>query len=388
MSLVGLYQNVHSSDQKSLANSSTAAKGTATFKSKLTMTHNTLNRSRKSITESIHSGQDGDELEDQMDLDDDPLIDGQLTGFKTTTKVLKEVAIPLGKPTMDRVLRRGRRVAATSPSSLSSVGSSVREQSSGYETPGTSAVATPAEPAVKRSLSLASSIKTTSISPPLPAKVNSSVRAKQLRSSKLSLNSTTSKRKRQDEIIEEDEDETADAKLARILQEEEFQGGSFKRNKLTSHRELQVDNSSDESDSLSSLSSDDAVGPSRRDRKDGPRFSLPTRAARDSAKKSIKEKATIAISDTEKSDLTIFDSDEFQTEGSDFKEDEGLSEDEIIPTVSETQVAVSVATPRRRQRTTTRATAPAGTRRQLVRSRMSNRVSILEVLLSDVVLTD
>ena len=269
-----------------------------------------------------------------------------------------------------------------SPSSLSSVGSSVREQSSGYETPGTSAVATPAEPAARRSLSLASSNQKTSTSAPVTAKVSSSVRAQQLRSSKLSLSSSTSKRKRQDEnVIEEDEDETSDARLARTLQEEEYQGGILKRSKFHDQRQLEVENSSDESDSLSSLSGDDAVIPSRRNTKKDARFSLPTRAARDSAKKSINEKAALAISDTENSDLTIFDSDEFQTEAWDLESNNESSENEVVPTVSENQVAMAAATPRRRRRTNARATASAETRRQAILARLSSRVSILLTLL-------
>lgn len=368
----------------SLAKFSVAAQvEAATSRPKRTMTQKSVSRSRRTIVDLNNSEEDGHGREDQMDLDDDPLNEGQFTTFKTTTKIFKEVAIPMIRSTIDGSLPPERRVAATSPSSLSSIGSSVREQSSGYDTPGTSAVATPAEPAVKRSLSLAPLNKSTSTSPPVPAKVNSSVRAQQLRSSKLSLHSITSKRKRQDEVIEEDEDETADARLARTLQEEEYQGGSLKRGKFADQREIGVENSSDESDSLSSLSSHDAVIPSRRNTKKGARFSLPTRTARDNAKKSIKEKATITISDTEKSDLTIFDSDEFRTDESIFENEEGLSEDEIVPTVSENQVAVAVATPRRRRRINTRATAAAGTTRQTVRSRMTNRVSRFNELLSD-----
>ncbi len=362
-----------------MAKTSVAAKGAATSRLKRTMTHKSLPRSRRAILDLNDSGEDGNRGEDQMDLDEDPLIDGQFTGLKRTTKILKAVAIPMGILKIDGSLRPGRRVATTSPSSLSSIGSSVREQSSGYDTPGTS----PAEPAVKRSLSLASLNNSTSTSPPAPAKVNSSIRAQQLRSSKLSLNSSTSKRKRQEEMIEEDEDETADARLARTLQEEEYQGGSLKRSKFADQGELGVENSSDESDSLSSLSSHDAVIPSRRDTKTIARFSLPTRAARDSAKKSIKEKATITISDTEKSDLTRFDSDEFRTDVSDSEKDEELSEDEIVPTVSENQVTVAVATPRRRRRTTTRATASAVRSRRASRPGMSNRVSRFNVLLFD-----
>lgn len=348
------------------------------------MTFKTGSHSWGNIINMNESEEDGDGLEDEMDLDDDPLTGEQFTSFKSTTKIFKEVAIPLGNLTTDGPLHRGQRVAATSSSSLSSVGSSVREQSSGYDTPGTSAVVTPAEPAAKRSSSFAPASKTTFTSPPMTAKVSSSVRAHQLRSSKLSLNSSTSKRKRQDEAtIQEDEDESADARLARTLQEEEYQGGSSKRNKLIAHWKVEVGNSSDESDSLSSLSSADAVIPSRRNTKKGARFSLPTRAARDSAKEAIKAKAAIAISDTENSDLTIFDSDEFHSEASDFESNEELSEPEVVPTVPENQVAVPAATPRRRRRTSAPAGAHTGRRRQAVLSRMSNRVSRLNVLLSD-----
>ena len=308
-----------------------------------------------------------------MELDKDPLVENY--NFKSASKVLKAVAIPQGNLTIDGPVSAGRRMGGTSPSSLSSFGSSTRGQSSEYDTPGTSAAATPAEPAARSSSSLAAATKSISITSQATSKVSATARAEQLRTSKLSLNGSITKRKRQQEVIVEDDlDVSPDAQLARALQEEEYQGGNLKRVKVVEFKDHEVGNSSDDSDGLSSLSSLDVPIRSRQNTKRGTSFLLPSRAARDSAKKSIKEKAIIVVSDTEKSDLSVLDSDEFQTEASDFESNEDSSDEEIIPTASENPVAVVVATTRRRRRTTTRVTASSAIGRPTVRSRMSHRV--------------
>jgi TfoX/Sxy family transcriptional regulator of competence genes len=81
-------------------------------------------------------------------------------------------------------------------------------------------------------------------------------------------------------------DISADAQLARTLQDEEYQVG-ISNAKVTKSRKSVVKNFMDESDGLSSLLSDDSVILSRQMIKSAARISLPTRAARDSAKKSI-----------------------------------------------------------------------------------------------------
>jgi len=339
------------------------------------MTPSRLSRSRGAIIDTEDSEDWSDGLSDPMDLGDEPLTIGQDTGFKSASKVLKEVAIPSGNSTLRGPVRRGGRVVATSPSSVSSVGLSNRDQSSGYDTPGTSAVATPAEPAARIGSSFGDLNKATSTTPLATSKVSASVRAQQLRSSKLSLNGSMTKRKKQQDVdVEDHMDISADAQLARTLQDEEYQGGDLKRAKVTKSRKSVVKNFMDESDGLSSLLSDDSVIPSRQIIKSAARISLPTRAARDSAKKSIKEKAITAISDTEESDLTDFDSDEFQTEVSDFEGGGDLSDDEVILALSENPLPPAAAAPRRRRRAYTRA-ASSTTGQQPVGRVMSARVS-------------
>jgi hypothetical protein len=99
-----------------------------------------------------------------MDLGDEPLTIGQDTGFKSASKVLKEVAIPSGNSTLrgpGTTWRTWLRRAFIG----SSVGLSNRDQSSGYDTPGTSAVATPAEPAARIGSSFGDLNKATSTTP-------------------------------------------------------------------------------------------------------------------------------------------------------------------------------------------------------------------------------
>jgi DNA repair protein RAD16 len=106
--------------------------------------------------------------------------------------------------------------------SLSSVSTSNDHDSSGYSTPATSAVATPAtlpKPQITRRGRRPAAMSATESSTPA---VNAIARAAALRNSQFSLNSS-SKRKRVMSSDDEDadEDNTADAQLARALQEQE-----------------------------------------------------------------------------------------------------------------------------------------------------------------------
>lgn len=332
------------------------------------MTSSMASRSRGIINDSEDSGDDSDVFDDPMDLGNDNSSIGKSTDFRPANKVLKEVAIPIGNLANKRPLPRAGHIATTSPSSVSSVAFSNRDQSSGYETPGTSAVATPAEPAARGGSAFGDPTRVAFTAPQTTSKVSASARAQQLRSSRLSLTGSVMKRQRQQDVdVEDDVDISADAQLARLLQQGEYEGGRYKRAKVTKSRKPVTENLLDERDDLSSLLSDDAIIPSRPNPRSGSRLSLPTRAARDSAKKSIKEKAILAISDTEKSDLTDLDSDEFQTEVSDFEQDEALSDDDVgFPSIP-TNISPHppVATPRRRRTGYTRAPAPLRTRSSL-----------------------
>ncbi|KAI9871051.1 MAG: hypothetical protein M1830_003499, partial [Pleopsidium flavum] len=179
------------------------------------ITSSRLSRSRGAILDTEESDDGSDGLSDRMDLGDDPFTTEQDTGFKSASKLLKEVAISSGDLALRGPVRRGGRMTATSPSSVSSVGMSNRDQSSGYDTPGTSAVATPADPAARRGSSFGDLNKITFTTPQTTSKVSASARAQQLRTSKLSLNGSMMKRKRQEDMEMEDQvDISADAQLA------------------------------------------------------------------------------------------------------------------------------------------------------------------------------
>jgi DNA repair protein RAD16 len=118
--------------------------------------------------------------------------------------------------------RKGKEVV-TPQDSLSSISAGNDFEESDYSTPGTSAVATPAEltkPIIHRAgTSLQRGRRATAAVVPTPS-VNASVRARALANSEFSLGASRNKRKRVDSE-DEDEDNTPDAQLARALQEQE-----------------------------------------------------------------------------------------------------------------------------------------------------------------------
>lgn len=238
------------------------------------------------------------------------------------SKVLKAVAIP-ASGSVSAHLANGP--ITSSPSSLSSYNSSTRDHSSEYDTPGTSLVATPAELSAPQTKT-----KTTSAACMATSKVSSSSRAKELRTSKYSLSGTTTKRTRQQVDDEEILETSTDARLARTLQEQEYGVGAPKRARLShSARKEEIEISSDDSDALSSVSRPESVVPSRRATKASARFSLPRRAARDSAKESIKENAVFVISDSDKPEISNIISDT-DSSLSDWDSNDDLSEAESV----------------------------------------------------------
>lgn len=208
---------------------------------------------------------------DDIDWDDDSLTakEGNTTPAQ---QIMRKVVIPMnGRLSVDSSL------------------SSARDQSSDYDTPATSAAATPAESLVKVSTSLMSTGRSGK-----PAK---------------------GKRKRSqvDEMVE------ADALLAQSLQEQEYdeEPPAGKRSKRAG--KALVEDSDDEVSLLSdapmerSVDVDDSEAtdaPQRRRRKTTPRTSLPSRAARDCAKKSMTDNLSHQIVDSEDSDLSDNESDE------------------------------------------------------------------------------
>ncbi|KAK4698036.1 DNA repair protein RAD16, partial [Lecanoromycetidae sp. Uapishka_2] len=207
-----------------------------------------------------------------MDYDEGLLSTDEQTAMPPQ-QVLRKVVIPM-----------------TSRSSVGSSLSSARDQSSEYETPATSAVATPAESLVKGSISI------------MPTKWSGIL--------------TKGKRKRSqaDELIE------TDALLAQSLQEQEYDDEeSVVENNSKRARKATVEDSGDELSSLSdvliesSIDVDDSEAPEapqRRSRKAVQRMSLPSRVARDSARKAMNDKLSHQVIDSEDSGLSDHASDE------------------------------------------------------------------------------
>jgi DNA repair protein RAD16 len=117
---------------------------------------------------------------------------------------------------------RKEKETVTPQDSLSSISTGNYFDESDYSTPGTSAVATPAEfakPNVHTAGTSTGRGRRTTAAVPTPS-VNASVRARALANSEFSLTASRNKRKRV-ESDGEDEDNTPDAQLARALQEQE-----------------------------------------------------------------------------------------------------------------------------------------------------------------------
>lgn len=253
-----------------------------------------------------------------MDWDEDSLS-ARDESTTPAQQVLKKVVIP-----------------TNSHSSIGSSLSSVRDQSSGYDTPATSAVATPMELPVKPS-SFAMST----------GRMGDLAKGKQ-------------KRSQVDELLE------ADALLAQSLQEQEYGEKPQSGIKSKRARKAPIEDSDDEVSLLSdvpvesSLDIDDSEVPKSRRPKVAPRTSLPSRTARDSAKKSMKGRASIQIIDSEDSGLSDYVSDgsvflsDLNTEVFDDSE-EGDEDADVVASTHDATGTITgsdpaAATPRRRQR--------------------------------------
>ena len=268
--------------------------------------------------------------DDSMSISEEskPLVAKRTSKPGPTKKVLRAVAIKTTTPTASTGARR-RVPSSQSPSSIDSTLSSTRDHSIEYDTPGTSTVATPAEMSIEVRKSL-----------------------------------LDSKRKR---CITDDVD--ADARLAEALQAEEYEDVESKPNKRS---RLSVVNDSDDDESmLSDLSGedslDDDVGFKGRKSKPAGRASLPSRSARDSAKKTI---TSLHIDDSEEESVS-----EFSELNSDDLDDESESESdtEDIPTI-----AAAVATLDSTLPNTEQATSSNPTRRRRRRGAPGNAAAVAE----------
>ena len=231
-----------------------------------------------------------DELEDAdmlKDEESDNIVVKRRPSQRPQVKtVLKEVAIPLSSATKSEG-PRGRILPSQSPSSIGSTLSTSRDHSTEYDTPATSAIVTPAE-------SLGKSLSSKPLGDPL---------RRTLPHSK-AMTATKGKRKRDDvdELVE------ADALLAQALQEEEYGEEKPMRGRPRKAPRNLVNDSDDDS-VLSDLpleDSDDVDLPVTKRAKKSERPSLPTRAARENAKKSITAKASRGVMDTDDSDDISF----------------------------------------------------------------------------------
>ncbi|KAI4166598.1 MAG: hypothetical protein LQ343_007919 [Gyalolechia ehrenbergii] len=284
--------------------------------------------------------------------DDEVSASEKLPGAEAAHKVLKAVSIPANSFKVPPP--RERPVPSRSPSSMGSALSSVRGYSSEYETPGTSAVVTPAESLGKGPRSFGR--PSTSTRPSLLGVEEDEIKAK-------------GKRKRDfpgaNHALE------ADAVLAQALQEEEYFEDLAEPSKARRAPKTLILDSDDDMDPLSDLSdaASDEVSikdeSSRRKRpKLNQRSSLPSRYARDNAKRSIRQKAwQLPDSDGEPlaSDLSEFGS---EVDPDDLDDESEAIEDGIVDS-NATSRAVSVqpaATPAITPATSSRAAARAAAR--------------------------
>lgn len=276
---------------------------------------------RKSIeiVEEANSS-DSDDLmnpPEESSSEEDPLISKRTSKSQPGQKVLKAVAIPANTPVTSVGARR-RVPSSQSPSSIESTLPSTRDHSAEYDTPATSTAATPAE-----------------------------------MSNKVSKNVSTSKRKRAGMNAVD-----ADARLAEALQAEEYEDVQTKPAKKS--RLSVVGDSNDDESVLSDLPGDDSfdddVALKSRKPKPAGRASLPSRSARESAKKTI---TSLRIEDSEEDSMS-----EFSELNSDDLDDQSESEsdDEAVRTIA-TAVATLDATMPDAEQTTTSVTAPRRRRR-------------------------
>jgi len=262
---------------------------------------------------------------DGNESDGPPLAENQA---HPPRRVLKEVSIPTAVPAM-RSNPAKCRGASPSPSTVASSRSTGRGQSSEYDTPMTSAVATPAESMMKGETSIRRRGR--------PAKAISLLQKQSL-----------GKRKR----VDEDEIE-ADAALAQALQASEY--GEIPAKTITGSRNSRrvIKDSDDDDSMLSELSELEAVkdqAPPNKKAKPYKRPPLPTRRARGAARDSLTEGAGLVIEDTEEdteSEFSLPDSG-----------DDDLADEDVRSTASATPATELLSGPAASASTTTRATRP------------------------------
>jgi len=219
---------------------------------------------------------------DGNESDGPPLVENQAYPPR---RVLKAVSIPTTVPAMrsNPVKRKG--AFSPSPSTVGSSRSTGRGQSSEYDTPLTSAVATPAESMMKGETSIRRRGR--------PAKAISLLQRQ-----------SVGKRKR----VDGDELE-ADAALAQALQAEEYGGVPAKKSTGSRYSRRVIKDSDEDESMLSELSEVEAVkdqSPPNKKVKPNKRTPLPAARARRAARDSLLEGARLVIEDTEEDSESEF----------------------------------------------------------------------------------
>ena len=294
------------------------------------------------------------------------------------SKIFKAVAIPI-----TNFRRASRQAPSHSPSAASSVLSSYCENSNDDDTPFTSAAVTPAEfctygrktrlPTDRMVNSVSDNSRTRGISTP---------------------SSSGGKRKRKcrtdDEMAEQ---VMGDALLAQSLQEQEYAETNVQPNMPRKRgRKPKILDSEDEVDGsveISSLVSDDpsSQGSSiQHDREKVKRVKtigstfLPSRAARDSARKSIAEKASMIIMDSDEeelSEMSVYDSNlDSELEYSDLDDDDVVDPNDLATAANITAAPQTLSNaPRRRRRHLAQTNSPEATGRSRRFPWLTSRVS-------------
>ncbi|KAI9834872.1 MAG: hypothetical protein M1819_002780 [Sarea resinae] len=197
-------------------------------------------------------------IEDSEDSYDDTASDdfkaSEAFASMPSRRILKEVAI--STTSSSRSGRSSGRVnsARTKRSRSTSAGTTAGEQTSEqiseYETPDTSVAVTPAESIHPRRLSHGVSSDVVFSSATGSDRISAASRARELRASKFSLQRGSIKRPHDwDDLDEDDLDVSADAELARVLQEKEYSATDPKRVKVETERlKVKIDDSFDEDD--------------------------------------------------------------------------------------------------------------------------------------------
>ncbi|KAL8695465.1 MAG: hypothetical protein Q9218_000043 [Villophora microphyllina] len=262
---------------------------------------------------------------EEPDSDDTPL--SRKSGkVQVKKEILKEIAIPPAEFKIPS--RRGRPTLSPSLSSHGSALSSIRGQSSDYDTPGTSAVMTPAE-------SLGKGVR------------SFSRQSKSSRGSLLGVDDTSVKSKRKRDVIAADDILDTDALLARALQEEEYADEEVKPKKTKRAPKALKQDSDDELELFAELDDEDIIEASpviRRPTGANGRSSLPSRSARDEAKKSIRRKASLQIQNSDESALS--DVSEFLSEAEVVDSDESEAiEDAAIESDDNNSILPSTTAP-------------------------------------------